>query len=154
MILYDWCGIWNYISDKCMTLGPEFCPPTICHRFAQYNAKHGPTPKVAPVDWKPNPSIYQHPYQHALCPAIPDINFTETISTNKQIHLSDLLYSLYSNDYSLHKPPHGPTPSSPCVTHDNNYSIKTVLPPESIPPYITVFYHGYVNNVPVSQYLL
>ena len=142
--------MWNYIAEKCMARGPAFNQPTIYQRVYQYNAKYVLTPILAPVGWKPNPPIAQHCHHHALCPAIPDINFTETISTNMQIHLSDLLYSLYSNDYSLHEPPHGPTPSYACVTHDTNDSIKTALKSESITPHITVFYNGDVNQVPVS----
>ena len=50
MIIYDFCGMMNHISDKCMEHGPEFHPPIIHQIFYQYNAKHGPTPEVAPVD--------------------------------------------------------------------------------------------------------
>ena len=124
-----------------------------CHfwRVSQYNSKHVPTPKVALVDWKPNPPISWHCHQHELRPAIPDINCTDPVSTNQQLHLSDILYSLYSNVYYLNKPPQLPNPNSPYVTHDSNDSIKTVLSPESITPQITSFSNGCVNQVPVSQ---
>ena len=95
---------------------------------------------MALVDWKPNPPIDQHCHQHELLPAIPDINCTDPVSTNQQLHLSDLLTYLYSNDYSLHEPPQGQTPSYPCVAYDNNNFINAVLTPESITPNITVFY--------------
>ena len=150
-------SLWLSLIDvvcKRMTRDPEFHPPTICQRFAQYNAKHGTSPKMAPVNWKPNPPISQHCHQHVLRRTIPEINFTEPSSTDQQLHLYDLLSSLYSNYYSIQEPPHVPTPSSLCVTHDNNGSINTVLPPESITSHITVFYNVYVNHIPVYQYLL
>ena len=151
MIICDWCGKWNYIARKCMARGPEFHSPTIFHSIAQYNSKNGPTPKVASVDWKPNPPISQHSHQHALSPAIPDTNCTEPSAIYQQLYLSNLLSSLYLNYYPLHESPQGPTPRSPCATHDNDDYIKTDLPPESITPHITVFYNGYANYVPVSQ---
>ena len=57
MMIYDFCGMRNYIADKCMEHGPAFQPPNICQRVSQYNAKHFPSPKVAPVDFKTNPPI-------------------------------------------------------------------------------------------------
>ena len=75
-----------------MARGPAFLSPTICQRVAQYNAKHGPAPKVALVDLKPNPPINQNIHQHVLCPAIPDINCTDPSTTNQQLNLSNLLF--------------------------------------------------------------
>ena len=58
MIICDWCSMWNYIEDKWMARGTEFNPATICERVTQYNSKHGTTPKMVSVDWKPSPPIY------------------------------------------------------------------------------------------------
>ena len=83
MIICDLCGMINHVSDKCMERGPEFHPPIIRQIFYQYNAKHILTPKVAPVDYKPNPSIAQHFNQHASRPEISYIKCTDTILTDQ-----------------------------------------------------------------------
>ena len=105
----------------------EFQTPMILHRVDQYRSKHGPTPKVEPIGWKPNPPIAQHCHHNASRPEISEIKFTDPISTEQQLCLSDIISHLYENYYSLHEHPQVPTPSSPCVTYDTYNYIETFL---------------------------
>ena len=77
-MIYDFCGMRNYIADKCMEHGPAFQPPNICQRVSKYNAKHYPITKVVTLYWKPNPPISQHFHQNASRPEITDINCNES----------------------------------------------------------------------------
>ena len=78
----------------------EFQTPTILHRVAQYRSKHGPTPKVEPIGWKPNPPIAQHCHQNTSSSFIPDIKCTEPISTYQQQNISYINSSLYANYFN------------------------------------------------------
>ena len=106
---------------------------------SKYNSKHGPTPILATVYCEPNHPITQHHHPHSLHHVRPNIKCSDMISTDQKIHLSDFLSSFYANYYPWREHPQGPTPSSPCVTHENDDSIDIVLTPESITPKITVF---------------
>ena len=105
MIIFDFCGMINHISDKCTERGPSFHLPIIRQIFYQYNAKNGPTTKVAPVDYKPNLPITQNFHQHTSRPKISEIKCTGPKSTEQKLYLSNILSYLYEYDYYLHAPP-------------------------------------------------
>ena len=122
-----------------MTRGPASQPHTITQIFAQYISKHVPNTELEPIDWRPNPTISRHRHQHESHYGIAEINCTETSSIYQQQHLSGFLSSFYDNYSTQHEPLMCPTPCSPCVTHDNDDSIKTFLTPEPLTHHITEF---------------
>ena len=84
MIICDFFGMRNHVENKCMVRDQSFHPPIICHRVAQYNAKHGSTPKLELIDWKPNPLIDHNFHQHESHPGRTNNNRTEKIPTEQQ----------------------------------------------------------------------
>ena len=128
----------NHISDKCMSCGPEFHPPTICQRSTQLNYKHVSNKKVYPNGWKTKQLISQHNHQYTLYPVSPETKCTEPISEDQQKKSSHLFSYFYENYSTKHEPPPGTTSCSPCITYVND-NIETTLKTESLIPHITEF---------------
>ena len=118
-IICNWCGIGNYILDKCMERGPTFHPTNFWHIVAKYNTKHESNQKLDSTNWKSNPVIDQFFVRTHHVLAGPKSSATNQVYHNSSnIYL--ILYFIYMHliqlRMTLHKDPFRVYPVLPTTT--------------------------------------